>query len=126
MIWHLPESPRWLVRRSRNVEALSILARLDSKPTDDPEVVAHMHEVEENVRLQSGGFSLKQLFTGGNSQHFRRAILISSSSQMMQQLSGCNVIVYFASSLFENILNLGGWETRLMSACLGIVYTAAG
>lgn len=41
------------------------------------------------------------LLTGGRSQHFRR-MLVGSSSQVFQQLSGCNAVIYYLPVLLEN------------------------
>ena len=43
------------------------------------------------------------LITGGRSQHFRR-MLIGSSSQIFQQLSGCNAVIYYLPVLLESSL----------------------
>ena len=43
---------------------------------------------------------MSALFTHGKTQHFRRMIL-GLGSQMMQQLSGCNAVIYYFPKLFE-------------------------
>lgn len=43
------------------------------------------------------------LLTGGRSQHCRR-MLVGSSSQIFQQLSGCNAVIYYLPVLLENSL----------------------
>lgn len=44
------------------------------------------------------------LLTSGRSQHFRR-MLVGSSSQVFQQLSGCNAVIYYLPVLLEQ--NMG-------------------
>jgi hypothetical protein len=62
------------------------------------------------------------LFTGGKTQHFRRMIL-GSSSQLFQQIGGCNAVIYFFPLLFQDTID----ETHNMSMLLGgvnmIVYS---
>jgi hypothetical protein len=45
--------------------------------------------------------SFRDLFTGGPSQHFRRMI-VGSSSQVFQQISGCNAVIYYLPVLLED------------------------
>lgn len=56
-----------------------------------------------DIRNSSGAqkSSFSDLFTGGPSQHFRRMI-VGSSSQFFQQISGCNAVIYYLPVLLEN------------------------
>lgn len=62
----------------------------------------------------SQGTKFSDLTTGGTSQHLRR-MLIGSSSQVFQQLSGCNAVIYYLPVLFQQSLG----QSRLMSLILG-------
>lgn len=43
----------------------------------------------------------KDLLVQGKKQNLRR-MLIGASSQVFQQLGGCNAVIYYATILFEN------------------------
>lgn len=58
--------------------------------------------------------SFRDLLTGGRTQHFRR-MLIGSSSQIFQQLSGCNAVIYYLPVLLKQSLG----ETENMSLLIG-------
>lgn len=57
---------------------------------------------------------LSAVFTGGKTQHFRR-MLLGASSQFMQQIGGCNAVIYYLPILFEQSMH----QTRTMSLILG-------
>jgi MFS family permease len=64
-----------------------------------------MHEeIQEAIRLESAGgpFKYKELFTGGKLQNFRR-ILLCIGVDGFSQLSGINLITYYAPVIFQSI-----------------------
>lgn len=96
----LPESPRWLVRKNRMEEATDVLQRLAGKnvDADDTRVLKLREEIVEAVREESAegaNFSYRELFKGGKTQNLRR-ILLCWAVQCFQQLSGINLITYYA------------------------------
>lgn len=50
-----------------------------------------------------GGVATSELFTGGKKQHFRR-MAVGASSQIFQQLGGCNAVIYYGSSSLSSVL----------------------
>jgi hypothetical protein len=86
----LPESPRLLVKQGKDAEALAVLAALDDLPYTDPKIQQLYHAIRETVEIEDGGgkkSSLRDLFTGGRSQNFRRAML-GIVIQCFQQITG--------------------------------------
>ena len=71
----VPESPRWLVAKGRHAEALAVLAALDGTTVTDPLVQKTWRGIVDAVRHSAGDFAIKELFTHGRSQHFRRTML---------------------------------------------------
>ena len=100
-LFQLPESPRWLVKHGRHAEALAVISALDNTDIHDPEVQRTYIGIHETILAEgdvdSKGTNLKELFTHGRGQNFRRASL-AIISQCFQQITGINLITYYAVS----------------------------
>jgi sugar porter (SP) family MFS transporter len=123
MMTALPESPRWLLTHHREEEAATVLAGLNGLPRDDPEVLVQMQVIKDAVSASGGGGKVptKALLTNGKSQHLRRAIL-GASSQMMQQLSGCNAVIYYFPILCQDVLGTDHNLALLLGGINMVVY----
>jgi sugar porter (SP) family MFS transporter len=122
MMISLPESPRWLLTHHREDDAATVLAGLNGLPRDDPEVVVQMQVIRDAVSAAGGGKTpSKALLTNGKSQHLRRAIL-GASSQMMQQLSGCNAVIYYFPILCQSVLGTDHNLALLLGGINMVVY----
>ncbi|EDU47505.1 Sugar transporter STL1 [Pyrenophora tritici-repentis] len=123
MMISLPESPRWLLNHHHEDEAATVLAGLNGVPRDDPEVLIQMQIIRDAVNASGGGGKVptKALLTNGKSQHLRRAIL-GASSQFMQQLSGCNAVIYYFPILCQQVLGTGHNLALLLGGINMVVY----
>lgn len=123
----LPESPRWLMTKDRHEEAQVVLAALSGKPIEDEEITLQQNVIADAIRasgMDGHSTPLKVLFTGGKTQHFRRLIL-GAGSQMMQQLSGCNAVIYYFPILFQTALGTTHTLALLLGGINMIVYSIA-
>lgn len=96
----LPFSPRWLIKRGRNAEALSVLARLHSGGDETaPHVVAEYEEIIAQVEHERAVSvdSYLELFKGTLLRRLILGILI----QIFQQFTGINSIMYYAPTIFQ-------------------------
>ncbi|OJJ67268.1 hypothetical protein ASPBRDRAFT_59251 [Aspergillus brasiliensis CBS 101740] len=127
----LPESPRWLIAHGRHQEARHVIwavqpnARLIDE--DDDAVTADVTEItnalaEEQQATQEGSFKL--VFTNGHQKFFYRTLL-GMGGQMMQQLSGVNLITYYNTVIFEDSVGMSHNLALLMAGFNGVAYFAS-
>ena len=91
----LPESPRWLVLRTRNDEAGAVLQKLRG----DPALVrVEIDEITEQLRTPQQGW---HLFL--QNRNFRRSVFLGIALQVVQQLTGINVVMYYAPRIFADM-----------------------
>ncbi|GAW07689.1 general substrate transporter [Lentinula edodes] len=128
----LPESPRWLMKAGRPAEALAVISALEDKPHTDSTVRTTFHAIKEAVALEGSNIdtssssekaSLSELFTGGRTQNFRR-VALGVIIQCFQQITGINLITYYATILFER-LGINDVKSRILAACNGTEYFLA-
>ena len=129
MIAFLPESPRWLIAHDRSDEARTVLWRLQKNARSTSRdnniaVNAEMHEIEhalEEEKAAAGGTTFLAIFKSGP-QKFRRRTLLGIGGQFMQQLSGINLITYYAPVIFEVSVGMPHSTALLLAGFNGIAY----
>ncbi|KAF8812325.1 general substrate transporter [Phlegmacium glaucopus] len=131
-IGFLPESPRWLLKANRPAEAMAVVSAIEDKPPSDGNVQRTFHAIKEAVLIEELGpdrygvaqkASLRELFTGGRGQNFRR-VFLGVAIQCFQQITGINIITYYATLLFER-LQISDTKSRIIAACNATEYFIA-
>ncbi|KAJ5618579.1 Sugar transporter STL1 [Penicillium herquei] len=122
-MYFLPDSPRYLISRGKVHEGEYVLAALAGCEIDSAETQLQKQLVIESIEAAGAaeGSGYSDLFTGGRTQHFRR-MLIGSSSQIAQQLSGCNAVIYYLPVLMEDSLGMGTTMAMILSGVNMIIY----
>ncbi len=97
----LPESPRWLCLKGLQQRASDVFRRMH---LDEAEIAAEIAAIEDSLKIKQSGW---QLLT--ENSNFRRAVGLGIGLQIIQQLTGINVIMYYAPRIFE----IAGFSTTL-------------
>ncbi|KAI9471925.1 MAG: general substrate transporter [Benjaminiella poitrasii] len=120
----LPYSPRWLVNRGRNDEALAVLARLHSNGDKTaPHVVTEYEEIVAQVEQERAVSvsSYLELLKGT----VRRRLILGVLIQIFQQFTGINSIMYYAPTIFQQAGVSGRSASLIASGVNGVLNVLA-
>lgn len=127
VILSLPESPRWLLKAGNVTEAKKVFAALDDVPLSDSVVEADVNEILAALEEETAGgqrTSITEMFRQGEARSFHR-VMLGLWSQIMQQITGINLITYYAGTIFESYIGMSALNSRILAACNGTEYFIA-
>ena len=112
----VPESPRWLVARQRNDEALAVLIRTSGKESAGIELL----EIEETLKTHQ-----ESVFRDLLAPKIRPLIYIGIMLAIFQQITGINTIMYYAPKIFSGLgdSNHSALLQTLAIGCTNVVFT---
>lgn len=91
-MWILPDSPRWLISKSKVKEAKQVLQRVR---TDD-DVTPEITDIQKSMEKQGKG-GIKGLF-----QHsLKMPLIVGLGLAIFQQITGINTVIYYSPTIFK-------------------------
>ncbi len=93
LLFRVPESPRFLIKQGRREEGKAILANIGGNDEAERQVA----EIEATLAQESGSFT--EIFRPG----LRKLLLVGIALAILQQITGINVIIYYAPEIFKKL-----------------------
>jgi SP family arabinose:H+ symporter-like MFS transporter len=112
LLFIVPESPRWLVKKGKNDDALDTLEKVNG-PSEGNNVLS---EIKESLGQEVG--TLSDLF----SKRLRPALVIGIVLALFSQITGINAIIYYAPEIFKGI-GFAAESALLQTVLIGAINT---
>jgi len=91
-MWFLPDSPRWLVSKSKVQLAKQVLQRVRTESDVTPEIT----EIQKSMEKQGKG-GIKGLL-----QHsLKMPLIVGLGLAIFQQITGINTVIYYSPTIFK-------------------------
>jgi len=91
-MWLLPDSPRWLISKSKVEQARQILQRARTASDVGPEIV----DIQKSLEKQGVG-GVKGLLQPS----LRMPLIVGLGLAIFQQITGINTVIYYAPTIFK-------------------------
>ncbi|MDQ6812864.1 MAG: sugar porter family MFS transporter [Bacteroidota bacterium] len=113
-MWLLPDSPRWLISKSKVKEAKQILQRVRTEDDVTPEVT----EIQKSMEKQGDG-GIKGLL-----QHsLKMPLIVGLGLAIFQQITGINTVIYYSPTIFKFAgINAAGPAILAGAALTGLMW----
>lgn len=100
-----------------------MIAALEDLPADDHIVQIEFIEIKDTV-IEMKAYGWADLFSMGPERNFHRVIL-GYLNQVFQQISGINLITYYAPTIYKQYIGLEGITPSILAAANGTEYFLA-
>jgi MFS transporter, SP family, arabinose:H+ symporter len=112
LLFIVPESPRWLVKKGKDDDALDTLEKVNG--TSEGKNV--LNEIKESLGQEVG--TLSDLF----SRRLKPALIVGVVLALFSQITGINAIIYYAPEIFKGI-GFAAESALLQTVLIGAINT---
>lgn len=102
LVFGLPESPRWLMNHGQEEEAVEVLCAVYGMEEHEEYIVNERRAIQSAIELENASSkqSMWKIFRNDEVKTGQR-VLLAWGMQLMNQVGGINMIVYYVPSEFQ-------------------------
>ncbi|KAK3703317.1 hypothetical protein LTR37_014529 [Vermiconidia calcicola] len=115
LVCFMPDSPRWLLLKGREQEAIRALSALNELPEGHEDIRREILQIKYAVKHMASE-PAGQVFTNGEYRYLHRTLL-AVLLQIMQQFTGINLFMQYLGVMFLNELQFPAKQALLLAAC---------
>lgn len=113
MLFFVPKSPRWLMLKGREDEALKVIRKVTA---GENEARQEIEEIRSSIRRDRES-EMARLFSG----KMLFVLLLGIGLSVFQQVTGINAILYYGAEIFSKTLGYGPEDALKQQVLLGAV-----
>ncbi|KAJ6109949.1 hypothetical protein N7486_002184 [Penicillium sp. IBT 16267x] len=119
IVFFMPESPRWHLRKNNVEEAQEIIGILRDADPRSERVLSEVAIIQASLEMLGSATKL-DLIRMGEKRNLHR-LLLGICGQSFGQLCGINSLTFYATIIFQQRLHLAPTPSRLLGSCMTFV-----
>ncbi len=116
-LYFVPRSPRWLMTKGREEEALNVLSKIHGTEIAKAEINEIRNSINDADKKDKVSLFVKPLLA---------IVVIGTILSALQQFTGINAVLYYGSDIFEQALGFGKddiLKQQILLATVNLVFT---
>jgi len=117
LLFYVPKSPRWLMIKNREEEALSVLKKIHGDEIAQVEFKEIKESLMSDKKQSKVSIYVKPMLT---------IVLIGTVLSVLQQFTGINAVLYYGADIFEQALGFGKddiLQQQVLLATVNLIFT---
>ncbi len=117
LLFYVPKSPRWLMIKNREEEALLVLQKIHGDEVAETELKQIKESLLSDKNKTKVSIYVKPMLT---------IVIIGTVLSVLQQFTGINAVLYYGADIFEQALGFGAediLQQQVLLATVNLIFT---